>query len=114
MINNLKSRIDIVTTIRKTVNLDQEEDYFYFGQSPFTNGAKDKFLVVSGTYQWFRCLKTGKNGDVIDWVMATDGIGFEEAVARLAKSDGQRLTSDPPPKAPSLPGSESKREDKGL
>ena len=57
------------------------------GLSPFNAEKTPSFYVNDGKMAWFD-FSSGKNGNIFDFVMATEGLSFPEAVERLAGEAG--------------------------
>src|ERR1700753_2042108 len=57
------------------------------GLSPFNAEKTPSFFVNDGKMAWFD-FSSGKNGNLFDFVMATEGLSFPETVERLAGEAG--------------------------
>ncbi len=60
------------------------------GLSPFTSEKSPSFFVNDQKMAWFD-FSSGKNGNIFDFLMATEGLSFPEAVERLAADAGLAL-----------------------
>ncbi len=60
------------------------------GLSPFNAEKTPSFFVNDEKMAWFD-FSSGKNGNIFDFVMATEGLSFPEAVERLAADAGLEL-----------------------
>jgi len=60
------------------------------GLSPFNKEKTPSFFVNDEKAAWFD-FSSGKNGSIFDFVMATEGVSFPEAVERLAAMAGLPL-----------------------
>ncbi len=60
------------------------------GLSPFNKEKTPSFFVNDQKAMWFD-FSSGKNGNIFDFVMATEGVSFPEAVERLAGQAGVPL-----------------------
>lgn len=85
-IENLKSRVDIVDVIGRTVPLKRAGSN-YKGVCPFHNEKTPSF-VVSEQKQIFTCFGCGATGDVIEYVKRYYNLDFSEAVEKLAAEYG--------------------------
>lgn len=89
----IKSRLSIVDVVGETVALRKAGTTFK-GLCPFHAERTPSFVVTParGTYKCFGC---GKGGDVFSFVMERDGVGFAEALRRLAARAGIELDERP-------------------
>ncbi len=60
------------------------------GLCPFHDERTPSFTVRPATGRW-RCFGCGESGDAIEFVMKIDGLGFADAVERLAQRAGVQL-----------------------
>ena len=60
------------------------------GLSPFTSEKTPSFFVNDQKMAWFD-FSSGRNGNIFDFLMATEGLSFPEAVERLAADAGLPL-----------------------
>src|SRR5262249_12467255 len=60
------------------------------GLSPFNKEKTPSFFVNDQKMAWFD-FSSGKNGNIFDFLMLTEGLSFPEAVARLASDAGMAL-----------------------
>ena len=94
VLEQLREAADIVAVVGEHLTL-RKTGRNYVGLCPF-HGEKTPSFSVSrekGTYYCFGCKR---GGDVIDFVMEIERVGFAEAVERLADRFGVRL----PPASP--------------
>src|SRR4029078_3031205 len=91
-IDELKSRLPVSEVVGKRVKL-QKSGREWKGILAFH---KEKTPSIFVNEQKRACFgfSSGKNGSIFDFIMLTDGVGFAEAVERLAQMGGM-----PPPKA---------------
>lgn len=89
-LENLLSRIDLVTLIRKKVQLLRRVSQGYIGLCPFHKEKTASFSISQnkGLYHCFGC---GKSGNAINFLMETEQLTFIEAVKNLAHSTGLSL-----------------------
>jgi DNA primase len=75
--------------VGKTVKL-RRQGREYAGLSPFTKEKTPSFFVNDQKAMWFD-FSSGKNGNIFDFVIQTEGVSFPEAVERLAGQAGVPL-----------------------
>ena len=78
----LKEQWDIVTEIRKVVQLSKRGQN-YVGLCPF-HSEKTPSFYVSPAKKIFHCFGCGENGDVISFLMKHEHLSFKEVVAEKA------------------------------
>lgn len=85
LIDTIRDRIDLVEVVGQYLSLTRKGSS-YVGLCPFHNEKTPSFNVVpaKGIYHCFGC---GAGGDAFQFVMQTQGLGFNEAVKEL----GQRV-----------------------
>lgn len=88
-IDELHSKIDIVTIVSRYVKL-KKQGVNFVGLCPFHNEKTPSF-VVSPSKQLFHCFGCGVGGDVVKFLMMIEGIEFKEAALNLAKEAGITL-----------------------
>jgi DNA primase len=88
-IDELKSRLPVSEVVGKRVKL-QKAGREWKGLSPFNKEKTPSFFVNDQKQAWFD-FSSGKNGSIFDFIMLTDGVGFPEAVERLAQMAGMPL-----------------------
>ena len=82
VVEEVRSRTDIVDVISKYVNL-QKKGSQYFGLCPFHNEKTGSFSV-SPQKQMYYCFGCGKGGNVFSFLMDYDNMTFKEAVEELS------------------------------
>jgi len=85
-IQNIKQRVDILDVVSNVVALKRAGSK-YKGLSPF-NQEKTPSFFVSPDKGLYKCFSSGKAGDVISFVMETEGLTFTEAVETLGRRYG--------------------------
>ena len=83
-IEELKGRLDIVDVISSYVPSLNKKGNKYWGCCPFHHEKTPSF-TVDREQGFFKCFGCGKGGDVISFVMETEGLGFYDAVKLLAE-----------------------------
>ncbi|TKC90177.1 hypothetical protein FAZ69_08500 [Trinickia terrae] len=106
-LEQVRIRSDLVGTIGRTVKLGKAGKE-YLGVCPFHAGTAPSF-TVSGSRQFYHCFGCGAHGDVIRWEMDYGGLGYVDAVEKLARGAGlplpeQAATADANGEAGSLAG----------
>jgi DNA primase len=86
-VQELKSRIDIVTVIGERVRLRKAGANNYSGLCPF-HTEKTPSFSVSATKQFYYCFGCQAKGDVLRFVQEMEGISFYEALKELAERHG--------------------------
>ena len=89
VINTIKSRVNLVDWIQKTVKLKKTGGN-YVGLCPF-HSEKSPSFTVNDSKQFYHCFGCGAHGDVIDWLMDHEGMPWRDAVARLGALTGVEL-----------------------
>ncbi|MCL5265876.1 MAG: DNA primase [Chloroflexi bacterium] len=89
VINEIKDRLNIVDIVSPTVDLKKMGRNFK-GICPFHAEKTPSFIVFpdGGNYHCFGC---GANGDILTFVMKTQGLDFGEALQLLAQRAGVKL-----------------------
>src|SRR3979490_2753447 len=93
-LDDLRARLPVSEVVSKRVKL-KKAGREWKGLSPFQQEKSPSFTVndQKGFYHDF---SSGKHGDIISFVMETDGVGFTEAVERLASMAGVALPAATP------------------
>ncbi len=89
VIEEVRSRTDIVDVISKYVNL-QKKGSQYFGLCPFHNEKTGSFSV-SPQKQMYYCFGCGAGGNAFSFLMNYENMTFKEAVEELASQCGVNL-----------------------
>ncbi|MEK9594613.1 MAG: DNA primase, partial [Rhodospirillaceae bacterium] len=85
-LEELRSRIAVSEVVGRRVQL-QKHGREHKGLCPFHNEKSPSFTVVDDK-NFYHCFGCGAHGDVITFVMETEGLAFPEAVERLAAQAG--------------------------
>lgn len=83
VVQQVKDRSDLLSIAHRVVRLTRKTRGAWIGLCPFHKERTGSFRVVPerGTYHCFGC---GEHGNVIDFVMKTEGMNFPDAVRWLA------------------------------
>ncbi|MGB3282208.1 MAG: DNA primase, partial [Methylovirgula sp.] len=88
-LDELKAKLPVSEVVRKRVKL-MKAGREWRGLSPFNAERTPSFFVNDQKMAWFDH-SAGKNGNIFDFVMETEGLSFPETVARLAEQAGLAL-----------------------
>lgn len=86
---NLLSRVDLVSLINEYVPL-KKSGANYVGLCPF-HKEKTPSFTISGIKQMYHCFGCGVHGDAISFVREYEGLGFIEAIEKLAAREGMDM-----------------------
>jgi len=93
-LDELRARLPVSEVVGRRVKLRKAGREFK-GLSPFNKEKTPSFFVNDQKAMWFD-FSSGKNGNIFDFVMLTDGVSFPEAVERLAGEAGVPLPAYSP------------------
>src|SRR5438477_1430879 len=93
-LEDLKSRLPVSEVVGRRVAL-KKAGREWKGLSPFNKEKTPSFFVNDQKAAWFD-FSSGKNGNIFDFVMQTEGVNFPEAVERLASMAGVALPRSTP------------------
>jgi DNA primase len=85
-LDELRARLPVSDVVGRRVQL-KRSGREWKGLSPFNKEKSASFFVNDQKASWFD-FSAGRNGDIFDFVMETEGLGFAEAVERLAAMAG--------------------------
>ena len=88
-LDELKARLPVSEVVGRRVKL-KKSGREWKGLSPFNKEKTPSFFVNDQKQAWFD-FSSGKNGSIFDFIMATEGVSFPEAVERLAQMAGVAL-----------------------
>ncbi|HUZ91494.1 MAG TPA: DNA primase [Methylocella sp.] len=88
-LDEIKARLPVSEVVRGRVKLTRAGREWK-GLSPFNTEKTPSFFVNDQKMAWFDH-SAGKNGNIFDFVMETEGLSFPEAVKRLAQEAGLAL-----------------------
>ncbi|WP_380174884.1 DNA primase [Kineococcus sp. DHX-1] len=86
----VKERVRLDEVVGEQVTLRSGGVGSFKGLCPFHDERTPSFTVRPATGRW-RCFGCGESGDAIEFVMKIDGLGFADAVERLAQRAGIQL-----------------------
>ncbi len=93
-LDELKARLPVSDVVGKRVKL-KKAGREWKGLSPFQQEKTPSFFVNDEKQAWFD-FSSGRNGSIFDFIMATEGVDFPEAVERLAAMAGLALPAATP------------------
>ncbi|MGZ9091929.1 MAG: DNA primase, partial [Rhodoplanes sp.] len=85
-LDDLRARLSVSEVVGRRVKL-KKAGREWKGLSPFNREKTPSFFANDQKGMWFD-FSSGKNGNIFDFVMATEGVPFPEAVERLAAMAG--------------------------
>lgn len=89
ILEDIRARLPVSAVVGRRVRLTKAGREWR-GLSPF-NAEKSPSFYVNDQKQFYHCFSSGKHGDIFSFVMETEGLGFTEAVERLAGEAGVTL-----------------------
>lgn len=89
-LDELKARLSIVQIVSRNVRLKRAGRGEFTGLCPFHNEKTPSF-TVSEDKGFYHCFGCGAHGSAIDYVVETEGLGFAEAVEKLAGEAGMEV-----------------------
>src|SRR5690349_9211379 len=93
-LDELRQRLSLVSVIARKVKLTRRGREST-GLCPFHNEKTPSF-TVSDEKGFFHCFGCGAHGDVIGFVMKSEGLAFRETVERLAGEAGMQMPVERP------------------
>src|SRR6202021_860974 len=88
-LDELRARLPVSEVVGRRVKL-RKAGREWTGLSPFNKEKTPSFFVNDSKAMWFD-FSSGKNGNIFDFLMLTEGVSFPEAVERLAAQAGGPL-----------------------
>src|SRR3954452_12884903 len=88
-LDELRARLPVSEVVGRRVKL-RKTGSEWKGLSPFNKEKTPSFCVNDQKMAWFD-FSSGKNGNIYDFLMLTEGLSFPEAVERLAQQAGLPL-----------------------
>jgi DNA primase len=93
-LDELRARLPVSEVVGRRVKL-KKAGREWKGLSPFQQEKTPSFFVNDQKQAWFD-FSSGKNGNIFDFLMQTEGVSFPEAVERLAVMAGLPLPAATP------------------
>src|SRR5258705_2561909 len=93
-LDDLRARLPVSEVVGRRVKL-KKAGREWKGLSPFNKEKTPSFFVNDQKAAWFD-FSSGKNGNIFDFVMQTEGVSFPEAVERLPSIARVPLPRVPP------------------
>src|SRR6202140_392843 len=93
-LDELRARLPVSEVVGRRVKW-KKAGREWKGLAPFQQEKTPSFFVNDQKQAWFD-FSSGKNGNIFDFVMATEGVSFPEAVERLAAMAGLPLPATTP------------------
>jgi DNA primase len=88
-LDELRTRLPVSEVVGRRVKL-KKAGREWKGLSPFNKEKTASFFVNDQKMAWFD-FSSGKNGNIFDFIMQTEGLTFPEAVERLAQQAGMPI-----------------------
>src|SRR5438046_4463292 len=85
-LDEVRARLPVSEVVGRRVRL-RKTGSEWKGLSPFNKERTPSFFVNDQKMAWFD-FSSGKNGNIFDFLMLTEGLSFPEAVERLASEAG--------------------------
>ncbi|MEZ5773839.1 MAG: DNA primase [Hyphomicrobiaceae bacterium] len=86
LLDEIRARLPVSQVVSRKVAL-KRQGREYIGLSPFKAERSPSF-TVNDQKGFYHCFASGEHGDIFKFVMTTEGLGFPEAVERLAAEAG--------------------------
>src|SRR6202051_1897309 len=93
-LDDQRARLPVSEVVGRRVKL-KKSGREWKGLSPFQQEKTPSFFVNDQKQAWFD-FSSGKNGNIFDFLIQTEGLSFPEAVERLAAMAGVALPAWPP------------------
>src|ERR1700704_1295746 len=93
-LDELRARLPVSEVVGRRVKL-KKSGREWKGLSPFQQEKTPSFFVNDQKQAWFD-FSSGKNGNIFDFLVQTEGLSFPEAVERLASMAGMALPQRSP------------------
>lgn len=93
VVDEIKSRVDIVEMVSGYVNLKKSGRYFK-GLCPFHTEKTPSFIVNPERASWWCFGACSTGGDIFSFIIRTEGLDFGDALRLLAKKTGISLSKE--------------------
>ncbi len=93
-LDDIRARLPVSQVVSRRVAL-KRQGREYVGLSPFKSEKSPSF-TVNDSKGFYHCFSSGEHGDIFNFVMATEGLQFPEAVERLAGEAGVQMPKSTP------------------
>jgi DNA primase len=93
-LDEIRARLPVSEVVGRRVQL-KKKGREWAGLSPF-NKEKTASFFVNDAKGFYHCFSSGKHGDIFRFLMETEGVGFPEAVERLASQAGLEMPKSAP------------------
>ena len=93
-LDDLRARLPVSEVVGRRVKL-KKAGREWKGLSPFNQEKTPSFFVNDQKAAWFD-FSSGKNGNIFDFIMLTEGVNFPEAVERSPRWRACRCRASPP------------------
>ena len=93
-LDEIRARLPVSHVVSKRVKLKRQGREFA-GLSPFKQEKTPSF-TVNDAKGFYHCFASGEHGDIFTFLMKTEGLGFQEAVERLAQDAGLQVPKASP------------------
>ncbi len=93
-LDDLRARVPASSVVGRKVKLTRKGREFS-GLCPF-HSEKSPSFFVNDDKSFYHCFGCGAHGDIVSFVMQTEGLGFAETVERLAGEAGIEVPRDTP------------------
>jgi DNA primase len=90
IVAEIKSKLPVLEIVGETVEL-KRAGTLYKGLCPFHGERTPSFIVTPDRETW-HCFGCGQHGDIFTFLMRRDGLGFREALERLAERAGVEVS----------------------
>lgn len=94
-LDELRRRLSIIDIVGRKVRLNRRGTQAT-GLCPFHNEKSPSFHVYDDAEPHYHCFGCGAHGDVITYVMNSEGLDFRNAVEKLASEAGLEIPKDSP------------------
>ena len=103
-LDELRARLPVSEVVGRRVKLKRAGKEFK-GLSPFKQERTPSF-TVNDQKGFYHCFASGKHGNIFDFIMETEGLGFVEAVEAAASQAGMPIPAASPIVIPTMGTSE--------